>query len=99
MSGVFSTHTPPTKLYIACALLDCLLVCTGQRPYLQDLGFENVGLDSLDVNDWYQTSVSNLYAIGGCVHGTTLKYKAEDEGVACVEGMRVDDEGLLVGES
>lgn len=71
---------------------DALLVCIGRRPYLENLGLENVGV-SLDdkgrvaVNDRFQTSVPSIYAIGDCIHGPMLAHKAEDEGIICVEGM------------
>jgi dihydrolipoamide dehydrogenase len=71
---------------------DAVLVSIGRRPYLDGLGLDGVGV-SLDeqgrvgVNDRFQTSVPNIYAIGDCIHGPMLAHKAEDEGVICVEGM------------
>jgi len=71
---------------------DCLLVCVGRRPYLDNLGLENVGVQLDDkgrvaVNDMFQTNVPSIYAIGDCIHGPMLAHKAEDEGVITVEGM------------
>jgi len=71
---------------------DCLLVCIGRRPYLENLGLDTVGVELDDkgrvaVNDHFQTNVPSIYAIGDCIHGPMLAHKAEDEGVICVEGM------------
>nr|CAB3238182.1 dihydrolipoyl dehydrogenase, mitochondrial [Phallusia mammillata] len=71
---------------------DVLLVCIGRRPYTANLGLENVGIEleprgTVAVNDRFQTSVPNIYAIGDCIKGPMLAHKAEDEGIICVEGM------------
>jgi len=71
---------------------DVLLVAIGRRPYSKDLGLENVGLKldnrgRIPVNDRFQTSVDNIYAIGDVIEGPMLAHKAEDEGIVCVEGM------------
>lgn len=46
------------------------------------------------VDNHFQTSVKeflivllSIYAIGDCIPGPMLAHKAEDEGVACVEGI------------
>lgn len=67
---------------------DVVLVCVGRRPYTANLGLENVGIalderGRVDVNDRFQTSVPNIYAIGDCIKGPMLAHKAEDGG--CVE--------------
>jgi dihydrolipoamide dehydrogenase len=74
--------------------LDCnvLLVCIGRRPFTADLGLDSVGLKldnrgRVPVNNKFQTSVPNIYAIGDCIHGPMLAHKAEDEGILCVEGI------------
>lgn len=71
---------------------DALLVSVGRRPFTEGLGLENVGIVKDDrgrvpVNDLFQTTVPNIYAIGDCIHGPMLAHKAEDEGIICVEGM------------
>lgn len=72
--------------------VDTLLVSVGRRPYTSKLGLENVGVATDDkgripVNDRFQTSQDNIYAIGDCVPGPMLAHKAEDEGIITVEGM------------
>ena len=37
------------------------------------------------VDDYFQTSVGNIYAIGDCIAGPMLAHKAEDEGMAVAE--------------
>ncbi|KAM9216617.1 dihydrolipoyl dehydrogenase, mitochondrial isoform 1-T1 [Dugong dugon] len=71
---------------------DVLLVCIGRRPFTQNLGLEELGieLDSrgrIPVNTRFQTKLPNIYAIGDVVAGPMLAHKAEDEGIVCVEGM------------
>ncbi|XP_037692307.1 dihydrolipoyl dehydrogenase, mitochondrial [Choloepus didactylus] len=71
---------------------DVLLVCIGRRPFTQNLGLEELGieLDSrgrIPVNSRFQTKIPNIYAIGDVVAGPMLAHKAEDEGIICVEGM------------
>ncbi|MBN3300890.1 DLDH protein, partial [Amia calva] len=71
---------------------DVLLVCIGRRPFSQNLGLENVGIEldtrgRIPVNNRFQTKVPSIYAIGDVVAGPMLAHKAEDEGIICVEGM------------
>lgn len=74
------------------ATLDCdvCLVAVGRRPYTEGLGLETVGINTdqrgfIQINDHYQTAVSNIYAIGDVVPGPMLAHKAEEEGVAVAE--------------
>lgn len=71
---------------------DRLLVAAGRQPNTEGLGLEHAGL-SLDergripVNAHYETSVGGIYAIGDVIVGPMLAHKAEEEAVACVEGI------------
>lgn len=72
--------------------VDTLLVSVGRRPYTNNLGLDTVGIATDDkgripVNERFQTSADNIYAIGDCVPGPMLAHKAEDEGIITVEGM------------
>ena len=67
--------------------LDCdtLLVCVGRRPYTDNLGLENVGIETdnrgcIPVNSRFQSAQPNIYAIGDVIVGPMLAHKAEDEG-------------------
>jgi len=71
---------------------DVLLVCVGRRPYTDNLGLEELGIERDDrgrvpVNSRFQTVLPNIFAIGDCIQGPMLAHKAEDEGIICAEGM------------
>ncbi|CAH0554944.1 unnamed protein product [Brassicogethes aeneus] len=72
---------------------EVLLVCVGRRPYTENLGLEELGIEKdqkgrIPVNAVFQTVIPNIYAIGDCIHGPMLAHKAEDEGIVCVEGIK-----------
>lgn len=74
---------------IAC---DRVLVAVGRRPYTEDLGLESIGVELDDrgripVDEHFRTSAANVYAIGDVIAGPMLAHKAEEEGIACVEGI------------
>lgn len=52
---------------------DLLLVAVGRRPNIASLGLKNADINSspqgIEVNDFMQTSVNHIYAIGDCVKG------------------------------
>ena len=69
---------------------DVCLVAIGRRPFTDRLGCENVGIivndrGQIEINDHFQTSVANIFAIGDVVTGPMLAHKSEEEGVACVD--------------
>jgi dihydrolipoamide dehydrogenase len=69
-----------------------VLVAVGRIPYTDQLGLENVGLETddrgfLSVDENYETEVDGIYAIGDVIGDPLLAHKAEDEGVVCVERM------------
>ncbi|XP_071806615.1 dihydrolipoyl dehydrogenase, mitochondrial-like [Asterias amurensis] len=71
---------------------DTVLVCIGRRPYTQNLGLEDVGIEldargRVPVNERFASKVPSVFAIGDCIHGPMLAHKAEDEGIICVEGI------------
>lgn len=71
---------------------DILLSCAGRKPYAEGLGLDKIGLHLtekgfLEVNAFFETSVKGVYAIGDLIGGAMLAHKAEEEGVAAVEGM------------
>ncbi|XP_043461126.1 dihydrolipoyl dehydrogenase, mitochondrial [Leptopilina heterotoma] len=80
---------PSKKETLGC---DVLLVCVGRRPYTENLGLEEMGIERdekgrVPVNNRFQTVVPNIFAIGDCIHGPMLAHKAEDEGIITVEGI------------
>ena len=71
---------------------DTVLVATGRRPYTDGLGLEALGVAMSDrgqikTDAHYKTNVDGIYAIGDCIDGPMLAHKAEDEGMACAEGL------------
>lgn len=72
---------------------DRVLAATGRRPATADVGLETVGVETdkrgyVTVDGMFRTSASGVYAIGDCIPGPMLAHKAEEDGVACVEGMK-----------
>lgn len=67
-----------------------VLAATGRRPHLQDLGMENIAValnekGEVAVNDHYQTSVENIFALGDVTGGMQLTP------VALAEGMHLSE--------
>ena len=60
--------------------VDVVLVCVGRRPYTNNLGLEDIGIEKDDrgrvpVNSRFQSVIPNVYAIGDCIHGPMLAHK------------------------
>jgi len=69
---------------------DRVLVAVGRKPFIsQDLEALGVKTDRgrVVVNERFETTIEGLYAIGDLVDGPMLAHKAEEDGVACVEGL------------
>ncbi|MBP7821771.1 MAG: dihydrolipoyl dehydrogenase [Saprospiraceae bacterium] len=66
------------------------LVAIGRKPYVQDLGLENIGIvpdekGRIPVNEKLETQAKGVYAIGDVIQGAMLAHKAEEEGVFVAE--------------
>ena len=71
---------------------DRVLVAVGRAPNTDGLGLDSVGIaldpkGRIPVDDHFATSAAGIYAIGDVIRGPMLAHKAEEEGVACVEGI------------
>ncbi len=71
---------------------DTVLVATGRKPYTDGLGLTELGVEmsergQIKTNDHYATNIAGIYAIGDAIDGPMLAHKAEDEGMACAEGI------------
>lgn len=71
---------------------DRVLVSVGRKPNTEGLGLENIGLETgergfVKIDESFRTACEGVYAIGDVVGGAMLAHKAEDEGIACVEGI------------
>ncbi|MBR8536218.1 dihydrolipoyl dehydrogenase [Carboxylicivirga sediminis] len=68
---------------------DIVLSAVGISPNLENLGLEEVGVQvengRVKVDEFYQTTVPGVYAIGDIVPGQALAHVASAEGIICVE--------------
>lgn len=70
---------------------DYCLVAVGRVAYTDGLGLENIGITTeertrkITVNEYMETSVKGVYAIGDVVRGAMLAHKAEEEGIYVAE--------------
>jgi dihydrolipoyl dehydrogenase len=68
---------------------DVLLSAVGIKSNLEGIGLEELGIktekDKIVVDDYYQTNLPNVFAIGDIVHGPALAHVASAEGIICVE--------------
>ncbi|GAA0721970.1 dihydrolipoyl dehydrogenase [Aquimarina litoralis] len=85
---------------------DIVLSAVGIKTNIENIGLEELGIatdrDKIVVNDWYQTNIPGVYAIGDVVAGPALAHVASAEGITCVEkiaGMHVEaiDYGNIPG--
>lgn len=72
---------------VAC---DKVLMAVGRRPNTDGLGADAAGITLSDrgfinVDNHWQTSASNIWAVGDVIGGAMLAHKAEEEAVACVD--------------
>ena len=70
---------------------DIVLSAVGITPNLENIGLEEVGVemdkDKVKVDEYYQSNVKGIYAIGDIVHGQSLAHVASAEGIICVENI------------
>ncbi len=76
---------------------DILLSAVGITANIENLGLEALGIKTdrglVQVDDFYQTNVKGVYAIGDMVPGPALAHVASHEAITCVEkiaGMEVE---------
>ena len=71
-------------------IADKVLISVGRKPYTEGLNLAKLGIKreskgDIIVNKKFQTSISNIYAIGDVIKGPMLAHKAEEEGIAVAE--------------
>lgn len=70
---------------------DIVLSAVGITPNIENIGLEEVGVitdkGKVLVNDYYQTNIPGVFAIGDIVKGPALAHVASAEGILCVEKM------------
>ncbi|MCB9252076.1 MAG: dihydrolipoyl dehydrogenase [Flavobacteriales bacterium] len=68
---------------------DIVLSAAGIQTNLENLGLEAMGIKTdkgkVMVNEYYQTNIEGIYAIGDIVPGQALAHVASAEGIICVE--------------
>ncbi|WP_027002691.1 dihydrolipoyl dehydrogenase [Hugenholtzia roseola] len=68
---------------------DIVLSAVGVETNLENLGLEQLGIKTekgkVLVDDFFQTNVKGVYAIGDIVRGPALAHVASAEGIICVE--------------
>jgi dihydrolipoamide dehydrogenase len=78
--------TPNGKEVIEC---DIVLSAAGIQTNLEGLGLDAIGITTdkgkIVVDEFYNTSVPGIYAIGDIVPGPALAHVASAEGIICVE--------------
>ena len=67
-----------------------VLMSIGRKPNTEGLNLEKIGVKlndqkAIKIDQQFNTSVDNIYAIGDVAPGPMLAHKAEEEGIACVE--------------
>lgn len=70
-------------------LFDIVLSAVGVTPNIEGIGLEEAGVKTekgkVVVDEFYQTNIEGVYAIGDIVHGPALAHVASAEGIICVE--------------
>jgi dihydrolipoamide dehydrogenase len=71
---------------------DRVLLAVGRTPNTDGLGLDRLGLEldergRVPVDPHFRTPIEGVYAIGDVIAGPMLAHKAEEEGIACVEGI------------
>jgi len=65
------------------------LMAIGIRGNVENINLEDIGVDQdrgfIKVNEWYQTNVSGVYAIGDIIGPPLLAHVASHEATVCVE--------------
>jgi dihydrolipoamide dehydrogenase len=81
-----SVKTPAGNTTIEC---DVVLSAAGMVTNLEGIGLEDAGVKQdkgkVLVDDFYQTNIPGVYAIGDIVKGPALAHVASAEGIICVE--------------
>lgn len=74
---------------------DVVLSAVGISTNLEGIGLEDVGIATdkgkVIVDDYYQTNMPGIYAIGDIVKGQALAHVASAEGIICVEKINGQD--------
>ena len=88
-SGKTNKVTIKTKKGVEVIECDVVLSAVGVSTNIEGIGLEDAGVETdkgrVLVDDYYQTNVPGVYAIGDIVKGPALAHVASAEGIICVE--------------
>lgn len=88
-SGKLCKVTIKTKKGEEIVEAEIVLSAVGITPNIENIGLEDLGIElekgKVMVNEFYQTNVPSVYAIGDIVAGPALAHVASAEGIVCVE--------------
>ncbi|MCS6893014.1 MAG: dihydrolipoyl dehydrogenase [Deltaproteobacteria bacterium] len=78
---------------------DMVLIAVGVTPNTSGLELEKVGILTnrgyIAVNENYQTTLPNVYALGDCIGGPMLAHKASHEGLIVAEKIAAKQHSIL----
>ncbi len=83
------------------SVIDCdiVLSAVGVETNIKNIGLEDLGIITekgrINVNDYYQTNIDGVYAIGDVIKGPALAHVASAEGIICVEKIAGKNPGVL----
>lgn len=96
-SGKLCKASVKTKKGVLEIEAEIVLSAVGVETNISGIGLEELGVKTekgkVIVDDYYQTNIPGIYAIGDIVHGPALAHVASAEGIICVEkisGMDVE---------
>ncbi|WP_175991099.1 dihydrolipoyl dehydrogenase [Bacillus sp. Marseille-Q1617] len=76
-----------------------ILVSVGRQANVEGIGLENTDIKIekgfVEVNDYFQTKESHIYAIGDVIGGLQLAHVASHEGITAVEHMANENPGPI----
>jgi dihydrolipoamide dehydrogenase len=88
-SGKLCKVTVKTKKGEEIIEAEIVLSAVGIAPNLENIGLEDIGIvlenGRVKVNEFYQTNVETVFAIGDIIAGPALAHVASAEGIVCVE--------------
>ncbi len=88
-SGDSCKVTIKTKKGIEIVDAEIVLSAVGIAPNIENIGLEDLGIElekgKIKVNEYCQTNIDNIYAIGDIIAGPALAHVASAEGILSVE--------------
>lgn len=87
--GKLCKVTIKTKKGVEVVEAEIVLSAVGIETNLSNIGLEELGINTekgkIIIDDFYQTNIDGIYAIGDITHGPALAHVASHEGIICVE--------------